>query len=56
MYFVFVDDHCYPGGGMDDLKGSFPPLADALQGAHINNRDWWHIDIIDATGGLLVIA
>jgi len=44
-YLVFIGDHYYPGGGMDDFREDFGILEDALQLAKTINTDykWSHV-------------
>ncbi len=40
-YMVFAGDYYYPRGGMDDHRGSYDTMVDAVYG--VGSCDWWHI-------------
>jgi len=48
MYFLFAGENFYPCGGMDDLKGSFASVEDALRyladgGQSFESYEWYQI-------------
>jgi hypothetical protein len=48
MYFLFAGENFYPVGGLDDLKGSFASVEDALRyladaGQTFETFDWYQI-------------
>jgi len=40
-YMLFAGDHYYPSGGMNDFKGTFDTVLEAVM--RIGDNDWWHV-------------
>jgi len=40
-YWVFAGDHYYPNGGMNDYRGCYDTMVEAV--SNIGRCDWWHI-------------
>ena len=41
MYLLFAGDFYYPGGGMNDLVGSFDSVEEAIEAGKQN--EWYHV-------------
>lgn len=50
MYTLFAGDRYYPLGGLNDVRGTFDTLAEAIKAFESADYDWGHISV-----GLMVI-
>lgn len=42
-YWLFSGDFYYPRGGMEDFRGSFDTVLDAVMTAADERSDWWQV-------------
>lgn len=40
-YMLFTGDHYYPSGGINDLKGMYDTMVEAMD--NLGRCDWFHI-------------
>ena len=40
---LFAGEHYYPSGGVNDFRGDFNTIEEAIEAIANSSCDWWHV-------------